>query len=318
MGRGLAVQEPPKATGYKELQSEPAVSSPSDAPPATPSISPLTRLMYGVNVAFVMVIPVAGAILAIALALLGRAQGVHVALFVVGFVLTGFGVTIGYHRLATHRSFETNPAVKAVLLILGSMAVQGAVTDWVANHVKHHAHSDDPFDPHSPSQGLMHAHWGWLIHFSDIDVEKYAAALLKDRVAMWVSMTFPAWVTAGYVIPFLIAGWEGLIWGGLFRQFAVQNVTFAVNSVCHRYGGRPFKTGDLSTNNWVVGILGLGEGWHNNHHAFPSSALHGLRWWELDLSGLVIRGLAAVRLVRNVKRPSLVQMQARSQVASGL
>jgi stearoyl-CoA desaturase (delta-9 desaturase) len=233
------------------------------------------------------------------------------------FVLTGLGITVGYHRLLTHRSFETHAAVKVALLAFGSMAVEGPVIGWSANHLKHHAFSDRPGDPHSPNQGFFHAHWGWLVRFSDIDERKFASHLIHDPVVLFMNKTFIFWVTAGYVIPFLIGSWEGLIWGGLFRQLAVQNVTFAINSVCHRWGTRPFKTGDRSTNNWVFGVLGLGEGWHNNHHAFPSSAFHGLRWWEIDLSAYVIRGLAAVRLAWNVRHPDRAQIQAGLAIGGG-
>lgn len=256
-------------------------------------------------------LPTAGALLAVVTVVLGRVEPVHVVTFLAGFMLTGLGITVGYHRLITHRSFETHPLVKGLLLVLGSMAVEGPVVDWAANHLKHHAHADRPDDPHSPSDGFLHSHWGWLWHFWNVDAERYAPLVLRDRTAMLVNGTFPIWVTAGYVIPFLIGGWEGLIWGGLFRQFAVYHVTFAVNSVCHRYGSRPFRTGDLSTNNWIVGILGLGEGWHNNHHAFPWSAFHGLRWWECDLSGQFIRCLAGVGLAWDVKRPSADQIRSR-------
>ena len=243
----------------------------------------------------------------------GRVAGIHLALFALGFVLTGFGVTIGYHRLLTHRSFETYPAIKAVLLVLGSMAAEGGAISWVANHVKHHALTEREGDPHSTGttgiHGLLHSHWGWLFGFTSVEVERYAAPVMRDGVAKWVSDTFIVWVIVGYAVPFLIAGWEGLIWGGFFRQLAVQNVTFAVNSVCHRWGSQPFKTNDLSRNNWIVGLLGLGEGWHNNHHAFAASAFHGLRWWEIDLSGYVIRWLEASRLIWNVRRPALSQVQ---------
>ena len=242
---------------------------------------------------------------ALVLLLQGRVTGTHLLLFGVGFLLTGFGITIGFHRLLTHHSFETTPVVKGLLLVFGSMAVEGRPIDWVANHLKHHAFSERPGDPHSPSEGFLHSHWGWLFRFSGSDVERYAASVRRDPVAKWVSDTFVVWAVLGYAVPFLIAGWEGLIWGGLFRQFAVQNVTFAVNSVCHRWGRRPFKTNDQSRNNVIVGLLGLGEGWHNNHHAFPTSAFHGLRWWELDLSGQVIRWLEATKLAWNVKRPNL-------------
>ena len=267
------------------------------------------KLLTFLNSIFVFFLPGVGAIAALITLVQGRVTALHVALFVVGWLLTGLGVTVGYHRMLTHRAFETHPVVKAILLILGSMAVEGPPVDWVANHVKHHANSDRPGDPHSPSEGILHSHWGWLAHFADIDAERYAPYVLRDPIASWVSKTFIIWVGVGYVLPFLVAGWEGLIWGGLFRQLAVQNVTFAVNSVCHRWGTHPFKTNDLSTNNWIVGVLGLGEGWHNNHHAFPASAYHGLRWWELDLSALVIRSLRAMRLVWNVKRPDLRQVQ---------
>lgn len=258
---------------------------------------------------FVFVLPGAGALGALIVLAQGRVSAIHVTLFVVGFVLSGLGVTIGYHRLLTHRSFETHVLVKALLLIFGSMAVEGPAVEWAANHLKHHAHSDRQGDPHSPSEGFVHSHWGWLFRFSAVEVERYGGAVLQDRVARRISDTFIIWAIVGYVVPFLIGGWEGLLWGGALRQFAVQNVTFAVNSVCHRWGSRPFKTSDLSRNNWVVGLLGLGEGWHNNHHAFPASAFHGLRWWEIDLSAQVIRCLAAMRLAWNVRRPDVEQIQ---------
>jgi stearoyl-CoA desaturase (delta-9 desaturase) len=150
-----------------------------------------------------------------------------------------------------------------------------------------------------------------MLTYAQTRATGHAPAALRDRTIEFVSATFLVWAIAGYVIPFLIAGWEGLVWGGLFRQFAVQNVTFSINSVCHRYGSRPFQTRDLSTNNWVLGILGLGEGWHNNHHAFPGSAFHGLRWYEPDGSGYLIRGLRALGLVWGVKCPSPGQIAAR-------
>ena len=286
---------------------------PIENAPPTRGTNPWVRLL---NLTFVLFVPGAGLLLAIATLAMGRVQPIHLTLFAVGFVLTGLGITVGFHRLSTHRSFETNPVVKAILLILGSMAVEGPVAEWAANHLKHHAYTDKPNDPHSPNDGFWFAHIGWLFPATEVETKKYAPFVLRDPVAVFVSRTFILWVTLGYVIPFLIAGWEGLIWGGLFRQFAVQHVTFAVNSVCHRFGSRPFRTGDLSTNNWVVGVLGLGEGWHNNHHAFPTSAFHGLRWWEFDASAYVIRALAALRLAWNVKRPTLMQMQERRAVGA--
>jgi stearoyl-CoA desaturase (delta-9 desaturase) len=234
---------------------------------------------------------------------------VHIGLFAVGFILTGLGITVGYHRMLTHRSFKTHVVLRALLLIFGSMAMEGPALQWAANHLRHHAHADGPGDPHSPNQGLFHSHWGWLFGIgADVDA-RYAAPLYQDPTAIWVSRTFVLWVILGYGVPFLIAGWDGVIWGTLLRQFVVHNVTFSVNSVCHRWGSQPFNTHNLSRNNWIVGIIGLGEGWHNNHHAFPVSAFHGLRWWELDLSGHLIWLLEAVRLAWDVKRPTITQIQ---------
>jgi len=268
-------------------------------------------MMLAMSLLWVFILPAVGTVGALVTVIRGQVIPLHVFLLVSGFIATGLGVTIGYHRLLTHHSFETHPIIKAILLILGSMAVEGPAIAWVANHMKHHAFSDRPGDPHSPKEGLVHAHWGWLFQFSDIEIDRYAGQAKSDPMVKFISQTFIFWVIVGYVVPFLIGGWEGLIWGGLFRQFMVQNVTFAVNSVCHRWGARPFKTPDNSRNNWVVGLLGLGEGWHNNHHAFPGSAFHGLRWWEFDLSGHIIRFLEAIGLVWNVKRPDARLMELR-------
>jgi stearoyl-CoA desaturase (Delta-9 desaturase) len=274
---------------------------------AVPVATPQRSLSLTLSTLFVLLLPTLGAIAGVVTLVLGQVRPIHVGLFLSGFVLTGLGITVGYHRLATHRSFDTSPLLKGLLLGFGSMAAEGPVVPWVANHLQHHATADGPLDPHSPRDGFLHAHWGWL--FAPSRADAFAARIRRDPVAVAVSATFPIWVAAGYLVPFLVAGWEGFIWGGLLRQFAVHNVTFAVNSVCHRYGSRPYPTRDLSTNNWLVALLGLGEGWHNNHHAFPWSAFHGLRWWQVDLSAYVIRGLELLRLVWNVKRPTNPQIR---------
>jgi stearoyl-CoA desaturase (Delta-9 desaturase) len=263
------------------------------------------------NALFMFVLPVAGLIGAIVTLAMGRVTGTHLVLFAVGFVLTGWGITVGFHRMMTHRSFETYPVVKAILLILGSMAVEGPPRDWVAVHLMHHAESDQAKDPHTPLQGFFHAHWGWLMVILPRLEDKYTVVVERDPVARWVSDTFVLWVALGYIIPTVIAGWEGFIWGGLFRQFAVHHVTFAVNSICHVWGARPFETTDLSRNHPLVGLFGLGEGWHNNHHAFPSSAFHGLRWWEVDLSAYLISALKLTGLAWRVQRPTREQIERR-------
>jgi len=218
------------------------------------------------------------------------------------YIPISLGVTAGFHRMLTHRSFKAHPAARAVILVLGSMAVEGAAIGWAANHLKHHALSDQPGDPHSPVDGLVHAHLGWLFNLDQADPTIYCRSLLRDRVVVFVDRTFPLWVVLSLVIPFAIGGWTGLLWGGLVRMFFVHHVTWSVNSVCHTFGRRAFATTDRSRNQWTVGLLGMGEGWHNNHHAFPRSAVHGLDRWQLDVSALVIAALERLRLATDVQR----------------
>jgi stearoyl-CoA desaturase (delta-9 desaturase) len=226
-------------------------------------------------------------------------------LFVVFSLLTGIGTGVGYHRLLTHRSFETRPAIKLVLLALGGMALPTRAVDFAANHLKHHAFSDREGDPHSPLDGLFHAHLGWILKAPKPDRARYCKKLLGDPVVMFVDRTPMLWFGLGLLIPYLIAGWPGLLWGGLIRLGYHNHVTFAVNSICHTFGERPFATADESRNNWLIGLLAFGEGWHNNHHAFPGMAYHGMGRRQIDLNGLVIRGLAALGLAWDVKQPSL-------------
>lgn len=246
----------------------------------------------------------------------------YLSLLIVMYLLTGLGITIGYHRLFTHKSFETNRVVTFLLGVFGSMAIEGPLIRWVAAHRKHHQHSDSEKDPHSPNThgggvwavlvGFWHAHIGWMFDQCPSDLDRYVPDLKRDRMLRVISSLFPLWVLLGLIIPTIIGGvvsgtWFGallgLAWGGLARVFLVHHVTWSVNSVCHIWGTRAYKTADLSRNNPIFGVLALGEGWHNNHHAFPASARHGLRWWQIDLSYLVIRGLAAVRLARDVRLP---------------
>jgi stearoyl-CoA desaturase (Delta-9 desaturase) len=228
----------------------------------------------------------------------------ELSLFLVFYVLTGLGITVGFHRLLTHRSFEAVKAVNVIFLILGSMAVQGRAIDWAANHLKHHAHADEEGDPHSPLEGFFHAHIGWVFTAPAAERERYCKRHMADPVISFVDRTFLLWVAVGLIIPFLIGGWMGLLWGGFVRIAVVNHVTWAVNSVCHTFGDRPFDIKDESRNNWLVGLLAFGEGWHHNHHAFPAMAYHGMSWRQFDLSAIVIRTLEKLKLVWNVKTPS--------------
>jgi len=249
------------------------------------------------------------------------------------YVVCAFGTTIGFHRLFTHRGFETYAPVRAAFAVLGCMTMQGPLTQWVTDHRRHHAMSDQPGDPHSPHvghgeglvatvRGFVHAHVGWL--FTQKGMERgrdYGKDLYEDRLLVWIDRLYIVWVALTLALPFLLGYWLGgswergvqaFVWAGLVRIFLYQHATFAVNSVCHMWGRRHFRSRDEARNNWVVALLVFGEGWHNNHHAFPASARHGLRRFQLDPSWWVIRALERLGLAWNVKVPSPVQLERRS------
>jgi len=252
----------------------------------------------------VVVLPFLATLFAIALLWQRAVNWTDIELLIAFNVIAGLGVTIGYHRMLTHRSFQPHPVVKFIFLAFGSMAVEGPALEWAATHIKHHAHSDREGDPHSPVEGFWHAHMGWMFKTRDADPNVYCRNLVRDPMVVFMSSTFFLWVILSLAIPFAIGGWTGLLWGGLVRIFFTHHITWSVNSVCHTFGKREFETRDRSRNEWVVGLLGFGEGWHNNHHAFPRSAFHGLHRWQFDLSGYVIWTLERVGLVRDVYRVS--------------
>ena len=238
-----------------------------------------------------------------------------IALMLTFYLISGLGITVGYHRMLTHKSFETSKWIKGLFLIMGCMAWEGNPITWASTHIKHHAHSDQEDDPHSPLVSLYHAHVGWI--FNEVaDTETYGSWLRKDPVVVWVDRYWWVWGLLGMAIPFAIGGWSGLLWGGLVRMCLTHHITWSVNSVCHTFGRRPYRTRDASRNNWLVGLLAFGEGWHNNHHAFPRSAFHGLEWWQFDLSSWVIRTLEATKLVWNVYRIKPEDRHKRSAAAA--
>ena len=239
------------------------------------------------------------------------------------YLLTTFGVTVGLHRLFTHRSFKTGPRTRFVWAVLGSMAIEGPIISWVSDHRKHHACSDQQGDPHSPHvdhgdgvsgalRGLFHAHVGWLfIHTQRGSKERFAPDLLRDPVVSFVNRTFFFWAILGLLIPFalgyalggtLTAALTALLWGGAVRVFLLHHATYSINSICHVFGTSPYETGDHSRNVALLALPTMGEAWHNNHHAFPSSARHGLRSWELDPSAAVINGMEKLGLAWDVVR----------------
>jgi stearoyl-CoA desaturase (Delta-9 desaturase) len=283
----------------------------------------MTRLERNVNVAAV-VIPFAGAIAAAAL-LWSRFFGLRdLAVLTVMYLLSAIGVTVGFHRLLTHRAFQTHGWLRATLAVFGSLSVQGPVIDWVADHRKHHTFADEEGDPHSPHvgagagvrgvlRGLWHAHTGWLFRtHGQASSRRFAPDLLADPAMRRINRHFPLIALASLLAPFLLglalgagaplAGLSALLWGGLVRIFLVHHVTWSINSICHFFGRRRFATEDHSTNVFWLALPSLGEAWHHNHHAFPRSAFHGLRWYELDPSGWLILALGRLGLAWDIVR----------------
>jgi stearoyl-CoA desaturase (delta-9 desaturase) len=265
-----------------------------------------------------IVLPFLGALLAVVLLWNRAVDAIDLALLAGMYVVTGFGITVGYHRLFTHRSFATTPRIQRALAIAGSMALEGPLDQWVADHRKHHAHTDVEGDPHSPHlgdgagvRGLWHAHVGWIFRAEDrADVARHAPDITEDPLLAAVSRRFLLYATISLLLPaalgfalhgFTLAGFlTGLLWGGLVRIFFLHHVTWSINSVCHFTGRRRFAVDDHSTNVFWLALPSLGESWHHNHHAFPRSAAHGLRRAELDPSAALIGLLRRLGLAWNV------------------
>ena len=293
----------------------------------------MTRVERTANLAGV-VVPFIGTLVAIVMLWNRAVDWRDLLILAIMYMVTAVGITVGFHRLLTHRAFASYPWVERTFAVLGSLSVQGSVMDWVADHRKHHAHTDREGDPHSPHighgsglSGLWHAHVGWLLETQgQADWKKYAAELYEDPAMRAIGRRFPQLAVLSLLIP-TVAGWalhdftaagalRGLVWGGLVRIFFVHHVTWSVNSVCHFFGSRRFDIDDHSTNVGWLAVLSLGESWHHNHHAFPRSAYHGLRWWEIDPSGLIIAGMQKVGLAWNVVRISPERQQARAVAAN--
>ncbi|MDQ3985622.1 MAG: acyl-CoA desaturase [Actinomycetota bacterium] len=269
------------------------------------------------------VAPLLGLVIAIA-TLWGRGiTPLDLGLLGAGYVVCGLGVTVGYHRLLTHRSFDVPRWLRNLFAILGSLAVEGSVMSWVADHRRHHAYADKPGDPHSPHltegegigatlKGLGHAHVGWLFSEERTQIDRWAPDLYNDPHMRRIDRFFPLLALCSLLVPAVVAGAVtgsfsgavgGFLWGGVVRMLLLHHVTWSVNSICHFFGTRPFDTSDESTNNWPLALISFGESWHNNHHAFPTSAVHGLGRFQPDASGFVIRALGRMGLADNVKLP---------------
>jgi stearoyl-CoA desaturase (Delta-9 desaturase) len=277
-------------------------------------------------------LPLAAVVLAGWLAWGGSLHWQDLLVLLITYLLTGMGITVGFHRLFTHRSFETTRAVRMAFAVLGSMAVEGPLIEWVSTHRKHHRFSDRHGDPHSPHadrapgwlgalRGLAHAHVGWIFHDQDLaNPDRYAKDLLADRDLRAVTSAFPLLVVAGLALPFglgvaltgsLVGGLTGLLWGGAVRIFLLHHATFSINSLCHFFGRQSFDTDDHSRNLAWLAPLTFGEAWHNNHHAFPTSARHGLGRLQADPGAWLIGGLERAGLAWRVVRVRPEHQQAK-------
>ncbi|MDX6690852.1 MAG: hypothetical protein QOG15_2309 [Solirubrobacteraceae bacterium] len=247
---------------------------------------------------------------------------IDIAILVVMYSVTGFGITVGFHRLLTHRAFQTSKPVEYAFAVAGCMALEGPPIAWVADHRLHHAHTDEEGDPHSPHvghgsglAGLWHAHSGWLMKTQgEAEFRKYAPDLCEDKGMRWISRNFLAIAMLGLLIPFvagfvlhgfsLTAALWTLLWAGFVRMFFIHHVTWSINSVCHFFGKRRFDVEDKSTNVFWLAIPTFGESWHHNHHAFPRSARQGLGRFEVDISAMLIWSLEKIGVAKNVVRIS--------------
>ncbi|CAN5300494.1 acyl-CoA desaturase [soil metagenome] len=266
-------------------------------------------------------LPVLGTIVAIAMIPFVRPGSVEFSLAMVMWALSlGVGGTVGFHRHFTHRSFEAHASLRCIFAVLGSMAAQGPVIAWVVTHRRHHEYSDLPGDPHSPQlhgsglwntiRGFWHAHARWLWSHDIPNPEHYAPDLLKDKAIVWINRTYYYWVCLGLVIPTIGGGmilgtWNGAVgsflWAGPVRIFVTTQFIWSINSICHLVGTRRYPTTEESRNNFWLAVPSFGEAWHNNHHAFPTCAAFGHRWWELDLGWHMIRVLQSMRFVWDVR-----------------
>ncbi len=262
--------------------------------------------------------------------------GLDLTLFLSLYFFTGLGITVGYHRLFTHRSFKAVRPLRILLAFAGSLAVEGSPIDWCATHRRHHAFADQYGDPHSPHLaqatgikgvllGLWHGHMGWLFDDEATDPNEWVPDLAEDKEIMAISKAFP-WITIGsFIAPPILAfaitqsfgaAVTAFVWGSLVRIFLLHHVTWSINSICHFYGKEAYKARDESKNVWALSSLSFGESWHNNHHAFPWSARLGLRFWQVDFGWYAIKGLRALHLARDVKVPTPDQMDKRRIVGS--
>lgn len=232
-------------------------------------------------------------------------------LFAVMYIVTGMGITVGYHRLIAHQSFECPDWVKRCLLIAGGWALQNSALIWCADHIRHHARTDTDEDPYNANRGFWHSHCGWLFYETPHRTEKYEVRLRRDPVILWQHRYYWPIVVSGLAIPFALGvvwhgGWMGgvsaLLMGGLFRMFMVLNSTFTINSLCHMFGTQPHGTQDSSRDSWLISFVSFGEGYHNYHHTYARDYRNGPHWYNFDPSKWIIYTLSVMGLASNLRR----------------
>lgn len=278
-----------------------------------------------------MVVPFLGTLVAIGSIPIWGFSSMDLSLFIVMFSLNQIGITVGYHRYFAHCAFKANRVMQVILAVLGSITAQGPLIHWVSYHRRHHQYSDMAGDPHSPYvdengkkmgavHGFWHSHLGWMMNSTVTNSTLYAKDIIRDSLLVQINKLYLVWVVLGIAFPALLGGllmgsWigvlKGFLWGGMVRLFLGHHAFWTIGSIAHIFGNRPFDTHDKSTNNVLPTIFNFGESWHNNHHAFPNSALFGLEWWQIDIGGWVIRLLALLGWIWDLKIPTRAMMDAK-------
>lgn len=301
----------------REAASRPPV--PADITVDSPAFQRLQRRVAAATI----IVPFLGTVAAVAVAYVIPVTWLDIGLLAVMYVITTLGVTAGFHRQFAHRSFKAKPGLRVALGIAGSMAAQGNLIYWVATHRRHHQYSEGEGDPHSPYvhdgkplsrlRGLWHSHLGWMLDSQMTNTVKFTKDLMRDPAIRRVNDLYPLWVVLGLVLPAILGGvlslsWAGaltgFLWGGMVRMFLAHHAMWTSGSTAHLIGTKPFATRDMSTNNALLALPNLGEAWHNNHHAFPSSAIFGLHWWQIDIGGMFIRLCESMGLAWDVRKPT--------------
>ncbi len=279
-------------------------------------------------ITFIALAPLAATLVAIGLLFGAYVSWLDLAILVGFHIIGGLGISLGYHRFVAHGAFKTRGPAKALLVWAGIQALQGGPASWAATHRRHHALSDQEGDPHSPLEGLWHAHLGWLWKGNLVHDGPAYERLMRDPVIRFFEKTQGLWYVLTFVLPGLVAAaivgsglvagsafiafWQGVLWGGFVRVFLMHHITWSINSICHTWGTRPYKSPDVARNNVIFGLLGYGEGWHNNHHAFPNSAYLGHRWYQVDLGKYVLWMMRPFGLVYDLVVPSRDERRKRS------